>query len=318
MRRRPFPQFRLGADLRVVLVAFADEVNRGALTRLRAQADEMGCYDDVRCFTPSDLDGKFRVEFESRLTRSGRGFGYFVWKPQIVVQALRDLNDGDVVHYVDAGCHLNARATARFREYVNLCVQSNLGVLGFQNLHTSYPEMSGGNGRAPLPPLPMSAWTKGDLFDYFGVRNDHAITDAEQVVATTFFVQKRARSVRLMEDWLNVYRADFSLADDSPSRSKDLPGFKANRHDQAIFSLLCLTRRGFATVCLSEIEWQKDWELLSDTPIHARRDIKHNWRYRLRGAINQHLDLWRRIRFHFVRPSRILRKARPKMWTTPN
>lgn len=268
--------------MRVVLVSFADEANGGALARLREQADRLGCYDDVRCFSPADLDAEFRGEFASRLARSMRGYGYFVWKPQIVLQALRDIDDGDVVHYVDAGCHLNARAAVRLREYVELCVQSGLGVLGFSNLHTESSEVPA--RRTRLPSLPTSAWTKGDLLDHFGVRADPAITGAEQIVATTFFVQKRSETVRLVEEWLNVFRTDFSLADDSPSESPNLPGFIENRHDQSIFSLLCLTRGGYATVCWSEIEWQGDWEHLAGTPIHARRDIKHPWRRRLLAA----------------------------------
>jgi hypothetical protein len=282
--------------VKVVVASFADEKNFQALTRIREQGSQMSCIDSVQVFSLDDLDGEFRAEFGEYLSRRVRGFGYFVWKPQVVLQVLRDLEEGDVVNWVDAGCHLNTRAVNRYREYVELCVNSPMGVLVFSNLQGANT-VEVARGLARTPSLPNSVWTKGDLFDHFGVRKISAITEAEQAVATSFFIQKRPETVKFVEDWLQVYRFDFSLCDDSPSRTGNLPGFTENRYDQSIFSLLCWTRGGFATACLSEVEWQSNWELLADTPIHARRDLNYPWRKRLQNTLRRATNFYRRARF---------------------
>jgi hypothetical protein len=81
-------------------------------------------------------------------------------------------------------------------------------------------------------------WTKGSLFDYFNVRDNPAIYDTEQIAATVIFIRKTKDSLTVIQRWLQVYYDDFSLADDSPSRYPNFPGFFEHRHDQSIFSLL--------------------------------------------------------------------------------
>ena len=73
---------------------------------------------------------------------------------------------------------------------------------------------------------------------------------------------------------------DFSLLDDTPSKSPNFKGFKEHRHDQAIFTLLCLK---YNVPTLSSYEYwypkassyrlKPDWNSLKDFPIHAKRDI---------------------------------------------
>ncbi len=261
--------------MKVFLVSFADEVNRPALERLRIQAETMDVYDNFLGFHPKDLDAAFCEEFSDVMVRSNRGFGYFVWKPQILIQALRRLDVGDVIHYVDAGCHLNPAGRMRLQSYINMCVESDLGILVFSNSGAS---VQADPPKHQLPGFPMSAWTKGDLLDHFGVREDVNVLSSEQIVGTTFLLQKRPQTQRLVEDWLGVYRFDFRLADDSSSRSPNVQGFMEHRHDQAILSLLCMREKGYANVALNEIESSGDWGVMRQFPIHARRDLRHHWR----------------------------------------
>lgn len=293
--------------MKVVLVAFADKKNIPALDRLRLQADALGCHTDYRLMVPTDLDAEFRAHFSEQLSRRVRGYGYFVWKPQVVLQAMNDVEEGDIVHYVDAGCHLNPRAAARFQEYVQLCARSELGVLGFMNEHRKYLQ----NTTRVIPPsLPMSSWTKGDLIDYFGVRSDDELLAREQICATTFLVQKRPSTARLVQNWLDVFRTDFSLCDDSQSRSRNLPGFVEHRHDQAVFSLLCHTSGGFASACISEIEWQRDWRVLDETPIHARRDLNYPWKRKVLANWIHLRGMLSRVLFWIKSPKLIQYKLR--------
>jgi hypothetical protein len=70
------------------------------------------------------------------------------------------------------------------------------------------------------------------------------------------------------------------LIDDTPSSSPNKYGFIEHRHDQAIFSLLCIKYK-VLTVSAYEYWYPKkgslqiiapDWAALKEFPIHAKRD----------------------------------------------
>ena len=90
-----------------------------------------------------------------------------------------------------------------------------------------------------------------------------------------------------------IIKNNFSLLDDTPSRSSNFDGFVDHRHDQAIFSLLCLKHK--VTVLSAYEFWYPanlsygilgmDWEALEDFPIHAKRDKKIGLLVRIRTKL---------------------------------
>jgi hypothetical protein len=179
----------------------------------------MGIYDGIFLYTEENLDKDFR-EFFKVILRLRRGFGYWVWKPRIILQTLEKLNDGDLLQYTDAGCHLNPKGLERLNEYFELVKESETGLLAFE-----------------MPWYTEKQWTKGDLFDYFGVRNDPCIYPG-QIAATVLFIKKCEKSIEIIQKWMHVFYDNFALADDTPSVSPNFPEFVENRHDQSILSLL--------------------------------------------------------------------------------
>ena len=49
-----------------------------------------------------------------------KGGGYWIWKVQLILQSLRDLDDGDILIYSDSGSSLNLSGEKRFQEYMFL------------------------------------------------------------------------------------------------------------------------------------------------------------------------------------------------------
>jgi hypothetical protein len=92
--------------------------------------------------------------------------------------------------------------------------------------------------------------TKGDLFDYFGIRNREDLFEG-QIAATVLFVKKNEKSINIMKKWRQVFYDDFSLVDDSPSKSPNFVEFKEARHDQSVWSILAKIN---AIPCLSHSE----------------------------------------------------------------
>lgn len=67
------------------------------------------------------------------LTPSCRGFGYWSWKPWSIHHVLQDMQEGDRLLYLDAGCHININGAKRFREYVDMLDRDSRGMLVFTN-----------------------------------------------------------------------------------------------------------------------------------------------------------------------------------------
>lgn len=258
--------------MKKIFLSFADTRLQRSLKRIAQQAEAMGCYDAIIIATEHDLNQGFRTRFVDRLRPEVRGFGYWVWKPQIILQTLEGMDDGDILQYSDVGCWINPLGEKRLHEYFELVSTEPSGVLAFQVKNTFDDPLLDHFS------LPEHQWTKGDLFDYFASRGDEAISHTEQIGATVIFLKKCDTSRALLNKWLQVFEDDFGLADDSPSHSTNFDGFKEHRHDQSIFSILC-KKYGVHTVSAFEYWYpsatnitKPDWRKLAAYPIWAKRD----------------------------------------------
>ncbi|MDQ7989788.1 MAG: hypothetical protein REI09_09175 [Candidatus Dactylopiibacterium sp.] len=284
------------------LLTFADARMSAAAQRLARQAGRLGVYDGILACSEVDLRADFVAQFRARLDPAARGFGYWCWKPQVILQALDGLAEGDVLQYTDSGCHLNEKGRARLHEYFSMAARSETGLLVFQAIPPSFHD-----GR-PLLDLRERKWAKADLLAHFGFLDDQAVLESQQIGAGVIFVRKCRRSQEIIREWLGVYEMDFSLGDDTPSRIPDLPGFVEHRHDQSIFSLLC-KKHGVAGISSYEYwyprrgKFRPDWNALKAYPVHARRDRglagwKRVWNLlqrlgnRLRGGASKTLLSW--------------------------
>lgn len=198
------------------LCGFANKKLNTALERFAGQAKEMDVYDCIYLYTEDDLEKDFYKHFNDKFYL--RGFGYWVWKPQIILQTLSNMDDGDVLQYTDIGCHLNKNGKRRLLEYFE--ITSKTGLLGFTM--TWFTEKQ---------------YTKGDLFDYFNVRTMESIFP-QQICAGVLFIRKCEKNIEIIQKWLKVFYDDFSLVDDSPSKSLNFDEFIEHRHDQSIWSIL--------------------------------------------------------------------------------
>ncbi|MDR1023603.1 MAG: hypothetical protein LBL94_10095 [Prevotellaceae bacterium] len=248
-----------------IFCSFASSNLWRSLERIKKQAEDMHVYDQIYVYDEHDLDIEFKKHFKDKLIPS-RGFGYWVWKPQVILQALEKMNDGDILQYADAGCHLNKRGVKRLNEYFEMANTSGTGILAFQSKKPDDERL------LKALDIPEKQWTKGDVFDYFGVRSSKEIYESEQISAGILFVKKTEESVSIIREFLQVFYDDFSLADDSPSKAPNFNGFIENRHDQSIFSIIT-KKYNILTVSCYEF-WQLDFNFykLKYYPIWAIRD----------------------------------------------
>ena len=163
-------------------------------------------------------DEKFDLLLRPKM-KQGRGFGYWCWKPYIILHTLQAMQEGDILLYIDIGCEIFSNNYKRLEEYFDMVIE--YGAL------CSYLTLS-----------KEGQWTKSDIFAYFGMLKNADITDSPHRAGGITMWEKNEKNIRLVTQWLQVYYDDFSLIDDSPSKIPNLEGFVENRHDQSIFSIL--------------------------------------------------------------------------------
>ena len=234
--------------------SFGDARLKQPLRRMRKQARQFGFLDShTFVIDESGLDPDFRQKMCHRLIPGSRGFGYWCWKPQVILQTLKKMDEGDILLYSDVGCHLNVKGMAKFNSFVEH-VQST-GILAF--------ELGGKSAQ----------WTKGDLLDYFQVRNMKSVVDAPQIMAGVILFRKSQQAIDFVCKWLKIMTENFALIDDSASHSPNLPEFIEHRHDQSAFSILCRIH-GVSTLPARD-ELGLNPEV---SPVQIRGDKSFGWR----------------------------------------
>jgi len=208
------------------LVTFSDSRLKHSAKRLMRQAKRMGVFSQLISLDESGLDVEFRDKHNDILRPHVRGFGFWIWKPQVIIQALRSVKNGQILLYLDVGCHLNHRGIPRLLEYFAIVSKSNSGILAFnltQKGVTVHKELE---------------WTKSDTLSFFDALSNEKIKQSAQIAATVILIEKRESTVKFFENWLNLMETNRNFIDDSPSVIPNAPNFIGNRHDQSVFSIL--------------------------------------------------------------------------------
>lgn len=262
-------------------VTFGDSRLEQAHRRIRKQADKMGVFGDrVRIFDENGLDADFCEKMKGRLIPGSRGFGYWCWKPQVILQVMREMPEGDVLLYADIGCHLNPKGAQRLEEYRQLAIKN--GIVAFQS--RALGEAARTDLRLHF--LPERQWTKMDTLKYFGVADNSDILNSGQVGGGVLLFRKDGSSLRFVRMWMDIYFNHFEFVDDSPSSEPNYSDFIECGHDQSIISVLC-KKNGIHLLSSGEYVhircympdggnerlWPEYWSELKRYPVHAKRDL---------------------------------------------
>ncbi len=251
----------LGKAMKIYFMTFANEKGtwlhppRFSVRRIMDEAKASGYFDIVMGCSEKDLTPSFWARHQQFIVNHPRGFGYWLWRPQLVWQVMQDMNDGDVLCFADAGCTIryDTAAKKRMAHYIKMVNASPHGVLSFQTR------------------LLEKHWTKNDLL--IKLNADSKIKNSGQLLGGVWFLKKSPASLRLVETWLRVASDDYHAIDDSPSLTANDKGFKEHRHDQSIFSIL---RKQMGTATLSD-ETDPRQKNNHTAPLLATRLYKKYW-----------------------------------------
>lgn len=212
---------------RVHLITFADGgagylTGRDLLIRTATEArwfESITAYDENRLAQESP---DWYEEHRAFIKSNRRGFGYWIWKPEIIRLKLSEVSADDVVLYLDAGCQINSKGITRFKKYIEL---TNLfGMFCFYL-----------NG----PNYTIGQWTKADLLRYFDIQFDDPILAMPQVEAGVSFYKNTKTTIKSVQLWSETMTCkDYHFVNDNPSHATEGRAFIEHRHDQSVFSLI--------------------------------------------------------------------------------
>lgn len=200
--------------MRIVLITFSDDKFEPAKQRLVCQAEKTGVFDKIIPYSPSMVSKAIK---DLPTWNIGRGCGLWTWKPDIIMQTIEKLEDGDIVVYADAGC-----SVYRSPEWDAIVKILNKFDIIAQRLYQR-----------------TDNWTRKELLDFFIDGNGKYWPKLYQYEATVI-LKVSDFTKKLIWEWLNLIidHPEFVMDVTEEEKRSQHPCFIENRHDQAIYSAL--------------------------------------------------------------------------------
>ena len=201
---------------KIIAISYSNERFQRQLQLNKKSAIEVGEVDEYYSYGPNDIDPVFKEKNKDILSRS-RGNGYWLWKPYIINKTMIEkLKYGDYLIYTDAAI---------------LYMNSTRLIINFMKEHKA---KIWGNKLT----LKERTWTKRDALILMDADTPYYY-DTNQYQANIQVYQKSKYAIKFIQDLLKYSQDVRIITDDNNVMGKEnLPGFRENRHDQTVFSLL--------------------------------------------------------------------------------
>lgn len=218
---RPWPVKKVG---RKIYITFGGEVYDGTTALIAMLAPKFGA-DEVRVYDDNWLIRERPDFFE--LNRwlwdhpHKRGFGWYAWKPFILLDALEHAAEGDVILYTDA----DTFPVDDFSMLYDICARDG-GIMLFK---------AGGNVNVRFR---QSQWCKRDCYIVMN-QDEPRYYEAEAGVARFMLFQKgQWRAHQFLMEWLTYCLNPLATTFERSLLAPEPAGFVEHRTEQAIMSNL--------------------------------------------------------------------------------
>ena len=231
---------------------FADSKYVKTLQRITAEAKAFGIFDELYPYNETMLGEAFMNRNREFMQNNPTGYGYWIWKPFVIQEALQRMKPGCFLVFTDAGCTIQPGGVRRAMEYARLLNANHKHVLGFQ-----MPHMEG-------------TWTKGDLFHFMNATTA-GLEATGQIVGGITMIRNSPEGRAYVSRWRQITQEHPQLITDAPSVQPNFPGFIAHRHDQSVVSMLLKTEFAHIAHLMADETWHKDFSQILSVPFTATR-----------------------------------------------
>lgn len=202
-------------------ITYGDTKYEVSKQRLINQAQQLNIFKTIQGFGRDNLTTEFKQKYNDILNKQ-RGGGYWLWKLDILQQTFDNIDDGDFVVYLDAGCNLNKYGLQRFYDYINMFENTDYGILSFQ----MYDQLE-------------KYWTTQEILTYFNCKYDNNIIENGQYLGGVLILRKNSHSKLFLQIFKQCIEYDkYLITDTYNNNGNQMSYFKDNRHDQSITSII--------------------------------------------------------------------------------
>lgn len=185
-------------------------------------------FDEIKILNENDLDNNIKSIIDNIIKNYGdRGYGYWIWKPYLILKELEQMNENDILVHLDSHCYLE-NVENNFNDIINKL--NNLEkplMIGW--CAKEYTDLN-------MTSKPLKEYIESKLNFKFSVD----ILKKPQVEAGILFMRKNNFIVNLINQWYDLMLNGMDYVSDMYNDKKyNHPEFNTNRHDQSVLSLLC-------------------------------------------------------------------------------
>lgn len=144
-----------------------------------------------------------------------KGCGFWLWKPNVILQCIKEYPDIDYIWYADAGSEINPRKDS------------------LKSFYTLTDNLRAFEGRFFVSRFKEHEYSKTELLDHFQSKYELYVNKFENQIVGTSFIMSKTLAETLCSDWLELMRYNqYQLLKDANNP------LEKHRHDQSILSLV--------------------------------------------------------------------------------
>lgn len=166
-------------------------------------------FDEIIEYSPIDIDNSF-MEKNREIFSMKRGCGCWLWKPYLIFETLKKIDNGDYLMYSDAGAFFCKKVDSMIKQMQN----SDIWVSDI--------------------PLIEKQWTKPAVLKFLDA--DSFIENSPQIQASFIIIKKSKESLAFVQEWLDLCRKPELIL---PIENEEKGDCLEHREDQSILSVLC-------------------------------------------------------------------------------
>jgi len=229
--------------------------------RLYEEVLFFGTFDKVLIYTDDDMTNEFWDIYKA----SQQNYNIARGLPRIILlnKLLKEINDNDIILYLDAGFEMYKNGVNRFNDYLKIVSNSKSGILTMR--------LNSNDGH-----LDEKRWTSKYVFDYFKVSLDSEIANSPQIESGFIMVRNTKETRMFFDDIENHIKKDYNLITKKYNNINKHEEFKDNRHEQSLLSVALKVKYGINDVSIPDETWPPGIFPSKKYPFLARRSTEGN------------------------------------------
>lgn len=189
-------------------ITFANKYYYDAAESLRNSSKQYGV--DTIVMNEMSLPDEFYATYKEHF-RSVKGFGYWIWKPYIILKMMEQMPKGEILLYTDAGCSFTNHPSYLLRTLEGTDIGS-FEVWGHPN----------------------NLWTKPSVFLEMGLNSEDF--QQYQRAGGYLIIRVSELSVAILSEWFSLVKKLHLVNDDEINTNPD--DYYHHRHDQSLLSIV--------------------------------------------------------------------------------